>query len=458
MELKLYNTAHKTKEIFKPISGQDVKLYTCGPTVYDYAHIGNLRSYVFEDILKRTLLFNGYRIKHVMNITDVGHLTSDADLGDDKMELKARKEKLSVTEIAQKYTDQFLKDINKLNVIKPDILAKATDHIKEQIIFITKLEKKGYTYITEDGVYFDTSKFPDYAKFARIDIEGLKEGARVKKNTAKKNITDFALWKFSRGEKQRLQEWDSPWGIGFPGWHIECSTISMKFLGKQLDIHTGGVEHIPIHHTNEIAQSESLTGKRFANYWMHNEHLFFDGSKMSKSKGNYATLQDVIDKGYNPLAYRHLLLTTHYRSKMNFTWQSLESSQHFLDSFYKRLQELPKPTKINSDYIEKFSKAINNDLDTPKALAIMQELLKSNLDKGIISATLLEFDRIFGLDMNKYISKKTAIPKELNVLLKQREQARLERNYRKSDKLRIKMSELGFEVKDTPTGQRLIKI
>mgnify|MGYP005838041569 CR=1 FL=1 len=458
MKLKLYNTAHKVKEVFEPISGKNVKLYTCGPTVYDYAHIGNLRSYVFEDILKRTLFFNGYKVKHVMNITDVGHLTSDADQGDDKMEIMAQKEKTSVADIAQKFTDQFLKDLNKLNVIESDILAKATDYVKEQILFISRLEKKGYTYVIDDGVYFDTSKFPDYAQFARIDIGGLKEGARVIKNTDKNNVTDFALWKFSKKDKQRLQEWDSPWGIGFPGWHIECSTISMKFLGEQLDIHTGGIEHIPIHHTNEIAQSESLTGKRFVKYWMHNEHLFFDGKKMSKSKGNYATLNDVIDKGFSPLAYRHLLLTAHYRSKMNFTWQSLGSSQHFLDNFYKRLSELPNPTNVNSDYLDKFTRAINDDLNTPKALAIMQKLLKSNLDEDSKSATLLEFDEIFGLDMKKYIHKKTSTPRKIKILLNQRKRARSEGNYQESDKLRDKILELGFEVKDTPLGQKLIKI
>ncbi len=458
MNLKLYNTAKKEVVKFKPMQNNQVKLYTCGPTVYDYAHIGNLRSYIFEDVLKRTLIFNGFKVKHVMNITDVGHLTSDADLGEDKMEIRAAKENKTVTEIAKKYTNQFLKDTKRLNIIEPDILTKATSNIKEQIEFIKKLETKGFIYQTKDGVYFNTAKFPRYGNFARLDIKGLKAGARIKNGIKKKNITDFALWKFSPQNKSRLQEWKSPWGVGFPGWHIECSAMAMKYLGEQIDIHCGGIEHIPVHHTNEIAQTESLTGKKFANFWLHNEHLLFEGKKMSKSKGNYAILQDLVNKNYCPLAYRHLILTAHYRSKINFTWESLQSSQHYLNNLYRKLKDLEAPTNIDSVYLEKFTLAINNDLDTPQALAIMQELLKAEINSDIKAATLIKFDEILALNIKNYISKTEPIPQNIKDLLAQREQARLKKDFKNSDFIRSQILELGYEIKDSPSGPKIVKI
>lgn len=458
MKLRFYNTISKAKEDFSPIEKGKVKMYTCGPTVYDYAHIGNLRSYVFEDVLKRTLIFNGYQVRHVMNITDVGHLTSDADEGEDKIEAKARQEKKSADYITKKFTEKFFQDIKKLNILKPDIIAKATEHIKDQIDFIEKLEKKGLTYQTKDGVYFDTSKFKKYPDFARLDIEGLQAGARVKLKSQKKNITDFALWKFSGKDINRQQEWDSPWGIGFPGWHLECSTMSMKYLGEQIDIHCGGIEHIPTHHTNEIAQSESLTGKQFVNYWLHNEHLLINGQKMSKSKGNFTTLTDLIKKNNNPLAYRYLLLTTHYRSKINFTWKSMASVQQALDNIYHKVKNLNPPGKSNQKYLNKFNQAINDDLNTPKALAIFQGLLKSKLSEEEISATLLEFDKVLGLDLAKTIKEKPTITEKVNELLKLREIARQAKDFKKSDKLRDEIKKMGYEVKDTSSGQELSRL
>ncbi|MCX6713822.1 MAG: cysteine--tRNA ligase, partial [Candidatus Vogelbacteria bacterium] len=354
MALKFHNTLTHQKELFQSIQPKPgpVGVYTCGPTVYLYPHIGNLRAYVFSDILHRALVFDGWQVKHVVNITDVGHLTDDADDGVDKVEKEAQAEGKTAKEITEFYTQAFFADLKKLNIDTTDYLfPKATEHIPEQIDLIKKLEAKGYTYQTSDGLYFDTSKFPTYGDFAKLDIAGLKEGARVEANKEKKNPTDFALWKFSPSvdstgspQAKRQQEWPSPWGVGFPGWHIECSAMSMKYLGNHFDIHTGGVDHIPVHHTNEIAQSEAVTGEKFVNYWLHAEHLLVDGKKIAKSLGNFYTLEDLEKKGFDPIVYRFLLLQTSFSQKINFTWDSLLSAQKGYQNLKKKIKVLGSPT------------------------------------------------------------------------------------------------------------------
>ena len=449
--LYLFNTASRRKEKFKPIKKNQVGLYSCGPTVYNYAHIGNLRSYVFADILKRTLKYNGYKVKHVINITDVGHLVSDESAGEDKMIVAARCEKKTVWQIAQFYTDAFKKDIKKLNILPPDIWAKATDHIKEQIDLIKKLEKTGYTYVIEDGVYFDTAKFKDYPKFARLDVKGLKAGARIEMVKGKKNLTDFALWKFSPKDKQREMEWTSPWGKGFPGWHIECSAMSTKYLGEHFDIHTGGIDHIPVHHTNEIAQSVCATGQKFVNYWLHNDWLVIgQGVKMAKSGQNFIRLEDLINEDYRPLAYRYLLLGASYRSKLEFSKESLTAAQTALDKLHDSFLELPaSPDKSGLKYEKKFLQAINDDLNTPQALAVVWNYIKSSkADKK----TLLKFDKVLGLGLDKIKKKKVAIPANIKKLVQDREQARQAKNWKKADQLRNKIEKAGYLVEDTPRG------
>ncbi len=457
--IKLYNTLTRKKEKFKPIKSGEVGIYTCGPTVYNYAHLGNLRTYIFEDILKRVLLYNGYKVKHVMNITDVGHLTGDMDMGEDKMELGAKREGKSAQEIADFYTKAFKRDIKHLNILEPDIWCKATEHIKEQIELIKTLEKKGYTYITSDGVYFDTSKFKDYTKLSHLDLETLKEGARVEKNKEKRNPTDFALWKFSPPGVKRQQEWSSPWGVGFPGWHIECSAMSMKYLGDQLDIHCGAVDHINIHHTNEIAQSEAATGKKFFNYWLHGAFLnIAGGKKMAKSADNFLTLENaLIKKGINPLVFRFAVLQVHYRKPMEYSKDTIKSAKNALEHLYNQVRLLGnKRGKIIKEYKEKFLEAINDDLNTPKALACSQELLKSKLSHKDKLATILDFDKVFGLDLEKLQEQK--LPPEIDRIVKERKKARERKDWEKSDILRAKLQSLGYVVEDSKDGMRVYKI
>lgn len=456
-KLALFNTLTRRKEEFISIEAGKVRMYCCGPTVYNYAHIGNLRSYFFEDILKRVLLYNGYEVIHVMNITDVGHLVSDADEGEDKMEKGAKREGKTVWEIAEFFTTAFKKDIALLNILPPSIYCKATDYIKEQIEMIKCLEEKGYTYITSDGVYYDTSKFPDYGKLARLDIEGLQEGLRVEFSDEKRNKTDFALWKFSPKDKQRQMEWDSPWGKGFPGWHIECSAMSRKFLGDTFDIHCGGVDHIPIHHTNEIAQSEGCTGKKFVNYWIHGEFLIEEQGKMSKSAGEFLRLQTLIDKGYLPLDYRYFLLMTHYRKKIKFSFDNLDSARNGYNNLkYKLAELLSEKTqgKVRKDIIEAqknlFLEAINDDLNTPEALALLWDIVKA--DKLYPSEKIYlanDFDRIFGLNLSEVqpLSSET-IPKEIIRLAEQRKTARTNKDFKTADELRTQIQNAGFEVID----------
>ncbi|MDD5567265.1 MAG: cysteine--tRNA ligase [Patescibacteria group bacterium] len=456
--LQLFNTLSREKEIFKPQRKDWVGLYTCGLTVYNYAHIGNLRTYLFEDILKRVLLLNGYQVKHVMNITDVGHLTSDADEGEDKMELGAEREHKTAAEIAKYYTKAFQQDLKDLNILKPSIWAKATAHIPEQIALIKKLEQKGFIYKTSDGVYFDTSKYPDYGKMARLDLKGLKEGARVAKNSEKRNPTDFALWKFSPKDKKRQMEWPSPWGKGFPGWHIECSAMSMKYLGDTLDLHAGGIDHIPVHHTNEIAQSEAATGKQFVRYWLHGDFLVLNEERMGKSKGNFITLKTLKEKGFNPLAYRYFTLQAHYRAKLNFSWDALSGAQAALEKLSERVRELPAPKGKCEKYEIKFLEAINDDLNTPQALAVVWDLLKSDCPDSAKRAALNRFDKVLGLGLGGLKKKRAAsVPSDIQKLIDRREKARKNNDWTGADALRQEIEKAGFAVEDTSKGPKLKK-
>lgn len=478
----LQNTLSNKKEEFVSRKENIVTMYNCGPTVYDYAHIGNLRAYVFADILKRMFLYHKYEVKQVINITDVGHLTSDADEGEDKIEDAVKREGLKVNKIIKLYTDAFLNDLQKLNIDTNKILfPKATEHIQEQIVFIQTLEEKGYTYKISDGIYFDTALLPDYGKLGNINIEGQKVGVRIKENKEKKNPTDFALWKFSQSdntndkiEKKREQEWDSPWGVGFPGWHIECSAMSMKHLGRQIDVHTGGIDHIPVHHNNEIAQTESITGKQFVNYWIHNEHITIDGQKISKSIGNTIYLRNIIDRGLSPLSLRYWFLTSHYRTRSNFTWEALESSQTALFKLHKHFVEDcgAKDGIVNTIYENKFHTYINDDLNTPKAIALMWDLIKDeNVSKKDKRSTLLVFDKVFGLELDKSNKKLVSLlsgkgekleigslPKNIKEIVEEREKARKEKDFKKADKLREELKEKGYELNDKETGTELRKI
>ena len=468
MKLKLFNTLTRKKEEFIPISKDEVRVYSCGPTVYNYMHIGNLRSFFFEDILIRVLKYDGYNIKYVMNITDIGHLVSDSDEGEDKMEQSARESGKNVNEIAGYYTNVFKKDIELLNIIPPSFYPKATEYIDEQIAMIKCLEDKGYTYITSDGVYYDTSKFPDYGKMARLDIKGLQEGARIEFSEEKKSITDFALWKFSPKNKKRLAEWESPWGTGFPGWHIECSAMSKAILGNHFDIHCGGIDHIPVHHTNEIAQSEACNGEKYVNYWLHGEFLDMGNEKMSKSLGNFITLQSLIDMGYSPMEYRYFLLMAHYRKKLKFTFDALDSAASGYKNLSQRILKLKSEVDsktvtqkdIHEEYRKKFSGKINDDLNMPEAMAVIWDLTKderiSSKDKLDL---ILEFDTVAGLCLNEVKEKEEAeIPEEIQELARQRSDAKKNRDFRLADKLRELIKEKGYEIADTKEGTSIKKI
>ncbi|MDP3970923.1 MAG: cysteine--tRNA ligase [bacterium] len=459
--LHLYNTLSRNKEEFKPIKGKKVGLYTCGPTVYNFAHIGNLRTYIFEDLLRRTLEKNGYVVNHVMNITDVGHLTDDADAGEDKMEAGAKREKKTVWEIADEYTKAFQDNMADLNLHTPDIWCKATDHIQEQIDLVKQIETNGYAYVTSDGVYFDSVKFKDYGKMAKLDIAGLQEGARIDKGE-KKNSTDFALWKFSPKDEQRQMEWDSPWGKGFPGWHLECSAMSMKYLGDHFDIHCGGIDHIPVHHTNEIAQNEAAVGKKTVNYWLHGEFLLTNDDRMGKSKGNFLTLQALKEKGYDPLAYRYFAVSSHYRSKLNFTFEALDGAVTALNKLRHLMTIWDESTEQDEAIMEKFMMTMNDDLDTPKAVAIMWDMTKlENIDPGKKLATLLEMDLVLGLGLQSWFdieeTQQAEVPPDITELVQARETARAAKEWNLADELREKISQQGYEIEDTTDGSRIYK-
>ena len=461
MELQLYNTLTRSKEIFHPISAGQAGLYTCGPTVYNYAHVGNLRTYLFTDILKRVLIYNGYQVKHVMNITDVGHLTGDRDMGADKLEEGARREGKSAWEIAAFYTQSFMKDIQRLNIIEPSLWCKATDTIPDQIALIQTLEAKGYTYRINDGIYFDTAKFEGYTKLSHQDLKSLQEGARVEKNPEKRNPTDFALWKFSPSNIQRQMEWPSPWGVGFPGWHIECSAMSMKYLGDLLDIHCGGIDHVDVHHTNEIAQSEAATGKPFFNFWMHGAFLIIaGGKKMAKSESNFLTLDTVINEHkIDPLAYRFATFQTHYRKPMEFSAEGLAAAQNglcHLRNQVRTLMDSAPSGAIDEGFRQKMLQAVNNDLNMPQALAVVQDLLKSELDVSDKLATVLDFDRVLGLDLHR-ADTTSDLPEEIQLLIDARQKARQEKNWSLSDELRDQIQALGYTVQDGSQGMKVFK-
>ncbi|MCX6820962.1 MAG: cysteine--tRNA ligase [Candidatus Aenigmarchaeota archaeon] len=463
--IKLFNTAARAKQAFKPLKPGHVGMYNCGPTVYDYAHLGHFRAYTFVDTLKRVLAASGYKLKTVMNITDVGHLTSDADTGEDKMEKAAAEKRMTAWDLAAFYTTDFFDAMDKLNIARPDIVCKATEHIPQMIELIKKLEKKGYTYRTSDGIYYDTYKFKDYAKFAQLNLKQLQEGARVEPNPEKRNPPDFALWKFSPKDSKRQMEWESPWGTGFPGWHIECSAMDMQYLGDRFDIHTGGIDHIPIHHTNEIAQSDAAVGHKVVQYWMHNEFVMVEGSKMSKSRKNFYTMADIEARGVDPLALRYLFLTAHYRSKMNFTWGSLSDAERALSTLRERTMEFKadkkKPqrgdVKKAAAYEKEFMLAVNNDLNTPIALAIMWAAVRdADLAGSAKYELLMKFDDVLGLRLKDVKpARKETLSDEVGKLVKMREQFRKDGKYAEADEVRKRLdSEFGIVIEDTVKGTK----
>ncbi|HEX8932344.1 MAG TPA: cysteine--tRNA ligase [Patescibacteria group bacterium] len=463
--LKLYNSLSRKVEEFKPINPPKVGMYSCGPTVYDFAHIGNFRSYATADLLVRVLKYNNFNVNFVMNITDVGHLVSDEDTGEDKMEKSAKKEGKTAWEVAKFYTDAFLKDYESLNYLSPSRLTKATDHIQEQIALIKRLEEQGYTYIISDGVYFDTSKFKDYGKLSTLDK--IKEGmSRVEVNPEKRNPRDFALWKFSpatgSGLPKRQMEWKSPWGKGFPGWHIECSAMSMKYLGETLDIHTGGVDHISVHHANEIAQSEAATHKKFVNYWVHTAFMLVAGQKMSKSLGNIYRIYDLEKEGHEPLALRYLYMQTHYRQEMNFTFASLTAAENALKKLYEEVASWDEPAIGCAEFEGRFLEAVNDDLNMSKALSVVWELVKSDYPTSAKAESLFKMDQVLGFNFesisNKLKRESGIVPEDIKKLLADRESLRREKRFNAADQIRAKIEKMGYEIEDSATGAKVKKI
>ena len=467
MSLKLYNTLTKQKEEFKPLEGNEVRIYSCGPTVYSFAHIGNFRAYIFMDNLRRVLQANGYTLKHVMNITDVGHLESDADEGEDKMEKAAKKENKDPYEIAAFYTDIFFRDMGRLNIQRPEIIAKATDHIKDMIEFVKVLVEKGYVYETSRALYFDISKLDKYPVLSNRNLDDQIAGARVDVDPEKKNPYDFALW--IKAPENHIMKWESPWGLSYPGWHLECSAMGKKYLGKEFDIHTGGVDHIPTHHENEIAQSKGCTGHIPAKRWMHVEFLQVDGGKMSKSLENTYTLDQLQEKGIEPLAYKLFCYTAHYRTKLNFTFDSAISSQKALnrlrESYLLHLES--EDNNVEKEKIEEYRKrfmdAVNDDLNMPLAMGIVWEVARNEIKSKQYAKLLIEFDKILGLDIEHskdYLEKeeKIELPEEIKSLVEQRKQTRENKDWAESDRIRNLLKEQGYVVKDTKEGQVIEKI
>lgn len=450
--LKLYNTLTRRIEEFEPIHPPHVGLYTCGPTVYDFAHIGNLRTYLFEDILQRVLEVDGYDVFRVMNITDI----------EDKIIKKAKENHVAINEITEPFTKDFFEDLDKLNIKHANVFPKATEHVGKMIKYIEVLIKKGFAYVEEDGsVYFDISKFPSYGKLSQLDKREIKPGVRVIADEyTKEDVQDFALWKaVNPGE----MGYDSPWGYGRPGWHIECSVMSQEYLGDTFDIHGGAVDLIFPHHENEIAQSEGKTGKEFVGFFVEGEHLLVNNQKMAKSLGNFFTLRDIENKGlpagrqgFDPLSFRYLVLTAHYRDRLNFTWESLQAAQNALDNIREEIRNWDQPEAETGSYYQKFMEAVNNDLNLPQALAVLHEMLSSSAPSVQKSKDLLEMDKVLGLELDKYLGKPLEIPAEVQKLLEKREQARKDKDFKKSDELRKEIKKLGYEVEDTPSGPRVV--
>ncbi len=461
--LKIFNTLSREKEEFKPIDEKCVRMYSCGPTVYNYAHIGNLRTYVFMDLFRRVLKYDGYKIKGVMNITDVGHLLSDGDDGEDKMEKASREQKKSPMEIAEFYSKVFFEDLIKLNIGRPEIIAKATDHIEDMIKYVQALVDKGYGYEIDDGIYFDISKFPSYGKLSRLNLDEQQAGARVEINEQKHGPYDFALWK--KAEPNHIMQWPSPWGMGYPGWHIECSTMSRKYLGETFDIHTGGVDHIPVHHENEIAQNEALSGKKSVNYWVHGEFMLVNNGKMSKSLGNTYRISQLEEMGYAPIVFRYFCENAHYRKKLNFTFEGMDAAKvsynRLLSSLFQhKISQVQTSEEILSKYKKEFEDAINDDLNIPLALGVLFTMLKEPKSKDIFNLAL-EFDKVFGLNLkNAHEDLSNAnndAPKEIVELAEERLNAKKNKDFAKADELRNKIKELGYSILDSKEGYRIVK-
>jgi len=461
--LTLYNTLTRKKEEFRPLKDGVVAMYSCGPTVYNYAHIGNMRTYIFMDLLRRALKYEGFKLKGVLNVTDVGHLLSDADEGEDKMEVAARERRKSPYEIAEEVAGVFFDDLARLNIGKPEIIAKATNHIKEMIDYVSGLCDKGYAYEISDGIYFDISKFAGYGKLSGIKLDEQLEGARVEVNPEKRNPADFALWK--KAAPEHIMQWDSPWGRGYPGWHIECSAMSKKYLGKKFDIHTGGIDHIPIHHENEIAQSEALEGAPTVNFWMHGEFMMFDGGKMSKSLGNVYTVSDLEKMGYPPMAFRFFCLNAHYRKRLNFTFDGLAAAatayDRLLASLYKHKTSAAKTApEVLTKYRKEFQDAICDDLNIPLALGTLFTMLKEDKSADIY-ALALDLDRVFGLYLSAAAPPKddepVKIPAEITALAEERLLAKKSKDFIRADALRKQIAEKGYSVIDLPEGYKIIE-
>ncbi len=461
--LKIYNTLTRQKEEFKPIDEKAVRMYSCGPTVYSYAHIGNMRTYIFMDIFRRTLKYDGYKIKGVMNITDVGHLLSDGDDGEDKMEKASREQKKTPWEIAAFYTDVFFKDLAKLNIGRPEIIAKATEHIADMIDYVKALEDKGYGYEIDDGIYFDIDKFPEYGKLSRLNLEDQQAGARVEVNSQKHNPYDFALWK--KAEPEHIMQWPSPWGMGYPGWHIECSTMSKKYLGEVFDIHTGGVDHIPVHHENEIAQSEALAGKKTVNYWVHGEFMLVNNGKMSKSLGNTYTISQLEEMGYSPLVFRMFCLNAHYRKKLNFTFEGMDAAkvsyERLLNALYAhKVSQAKTAPEVIAKYEKDFEDAINDDLNLPLALGVLWTMIKEPKSKDIFDLAL-KFDSVFGLNLKdahenlEEVNKD--IPEDILAIAQKRFDAKKAKDFATADALRNELKEKGYSVLDSKDGFKVVK-
>ncbi len=453
MGLRLYNSLTRTKDEFVPSAPPAVSLYTCGPTVYNYQHVGNYRTYVFEDLLVRTLKLLGFAPKRVLNITDVGHLTSQGDEGEDKMEVGAAREGKTAWDVAKFYTDAFLSDWKKLGLLDPDEMPRATGYIKEQVAMVAELEKKGFVYRTSDGLYFDTSKFPKYGEMmTKEHLEGLKSGARVEANPEKRHNTDFALWKFSPAGSKRQMEWDSPWGKGFPGWHIECSAMARAILGDTIDIHCGGIDHVPVHHTNEIAQSEGATGRLFSKFWMHGEFLLMNNAKMAKSAGGFLTLAAIEEKGYSPYDYKYMCYTAHYRKQLDFTWESLEAAKTARRRLGESVRELAavEPSQ-EKDFVARFKDALSDDLNAPSALSVVYDAQKSIKDPASKRAffDVVEATLALGLFAPEAV---VAVPADVAALVARRSEAKAARNFAESDRLRKELEQMGWLVKDGKDG------
>jgi len=490
VSIKLFNTMGRQIQEFIPVEDNKVRMYTCGPTVYNYAHIGNLRTYIFEDILRRTLEYFGYQVKQVMNVTDVGHLTDDADEGEDKVIRSAKEKGKTAREIAGFYMEAFFKDLSLLNVEKPSVVCKATDHVDDMIKLIRRIEKNGFTYASGGNLYFDVAKFPDYGRLAMLRLEDLKAGARVKIDEQKKSPHDFVLWFTKSKFEHQSMMWDSPWGRGYPGWHIECSAMSMKYLGDHFDIHCGGIDHIPVHHTNEIAQAEAATGKKWVNYWLHGEFLVLSKEKMAKSAGNFITISTLIDKGYDPLDYRYFCLGAHYRSQLQFSFEALDSAKNGRAGLMERIARIreeaektgaEKVSPYAADtgapgtyasgkgapgtddkairYLKSFEAHISQDLNVPKALADLWNLVKDGSVEAVSKySVILAMDKVLGLRLGTAQMKKISVSKEISNLIDEREKAREDKDYKRADEIRNILKERGIIVEDTPQGVKWRKV